>query len=75
MTRLAPISPKKLCRVLEKEGFEAVRRKGSHVFYKHADGRATVVPFHKGEDIGRGLLRKIFRDVKWDAEYFNSLRK
>jgi len=33
-------------KVLEKIGFKVVRQKGSHVYLKHPDGRATVVPGH-----------------------------
>jgi predicted RNA binding protein YcfA (HicA-like mRNA interferase family) len=31
---------------------------------KHPDGRMTVVPMHKGELLGRGILRKIARDAQ-----------
>jgi len=37
---------------------------------RHPDGRTTVVPIHTGEDIGRGLLRKIIRDARLDVEEF-----
>jgi predicted RNA binding protein YcfA (HicA-like mRNA interferase family) len=40
------------------------RKRGSHVFLKHDDGRATVVPIHSRETIGPGLLSKILRDVE-----------
>ncbi|MGH6919754.1 MAG: type II toxin-antitoxin system HicA family toxin [Geminicoccaceae bacterium] len=30
-------------RVLQGRGFARVRQKGSHVFYRHADGRTTTV--------------------------------
>jgi HicA toxin of bacterial toxin-antitoxin, len=30
-------------RVLQRLGFARVRQKGSHVFYRHADGRTTTV--------------------------------
>jgi predicted RNA binding protein YcfA (HicA-like mRNA interferase family) len=55
-------SGKRLVRALEQLGFEVVRTKGSHFFLRHADGRRTVVPVHRGETIGRGLLAKILRD-------------
>jgi len=55
---------------LSKIGFEVVRQKGSHVYLRHADGRATVVPIHKGRDIDRGLLRKIIRDAKISRDEF-----
>ena len=47
-------------------GFEIVRRRGSHIFFRHPDGRTTIVPYHKGEDIPRGLLRKILHDIETD---------
>lgn len=45
-------------------GFEVVRRKGSHNFLQHPDGRCTVVPVHAGETIGRGLMAQIMRDCE-----------
>jgi len=39
MTRLAPISGRKLCKILEKLGFEKIYGKGSHVRFRHPDGR------------------------------------
>lgn len=38
---------------------------------RHTDGRTTVVPFHKGDVIDRGLLRKIIReDLRMAREDF-----
>ncbi len=36
--------------------------------FRHGDGRATTVPFHKGRDISPVLLRKIARDIGMTAE-------
>ena len=74
MARLVPISGKKLCKILEKIGFEKIQGKGSHVRYKHLDGRRTVVPVHGNEDIGRGLLRTILNQIKVDREEYERLR-
>jgi predicted RNA binding protein YcfA (HicA-like mRNA interferase family) len=52
----------RLIRALRKMGFEVIRIKGSHHFIQHQDGRCTVVPVHRGESIGRGLLAQILRD-------------
>ena len=44
-----------------------LRQEGSHMFFKHSDGRTTVAPNHPGEHIDRGLLTKIIKkdlDVK-----------
>ena len=73
MTRLPRVSGTDVVRALERDGFSVVRRKGSHVFVRHADGRTTVVPPHASETIGLGLLSKILRDVALDQERFERL--
>ena len=45
------LKPAEVCRLLERLGFNAVRQRGSHIQYRHADGRGTTVPMHKGRDI------------------------
>ncbi|MGD0996246.1 MAG: type II toxin-antitoxin system HicA family toxin [Candidatus Bathyarchaeia archaeon] len=50
-----------------------MRKQGSHVVLKHADGRLTVVPVHAGEEIGRGLLNKIIKDTGLPKEEFIKL--
>ena len=70
MPRLSPVPARKVMRALEALGFRPVRQKGSHLFMEHPDGRTTVVPIHPGEDIGRGLLRKIIRDAQVDEDEF-----
>jgi predicted RNA binding protein YcfA (HicA-like mRNA interferase family) len=49
---------------LERHGFRIVRQRGSHVRLRHEDGRVTTVSSHSGQDIGKGLLRKILRDTE-----------
>ncbi len=46
MTKLVPISGRKLCKILEKLGFQKIHQRGSHVRYKHEDVRITVVIRH-----------------------------
>ncbi len=50
-----------------------MKQKGGHIFIRHPDGRTTVVTYHKREDLGRGLLRKIIRDAKMSVEEFMRL--
>jgi predicted RNA binding protein YcfA (HicA-like mRNA interferase family) len=57
-------------RVLFRLGFEAVRQKGSHVFYRHRDGRTTTVPNHPGRNLARPLLREILREIEVTPEQF-----
>ncbi len=73
MSRLPVVHPRKMCRILESLGFELVCQKGSHRFYRHPDGRATVVPFHAGEDLGRGLVRSILREIELSRDDFIDL--
>ncbi len=73
MSRIPPLHPRKMCRLLERLGFEAIRQKGSHIYYRHPDGRATVVPYHSGEDLGRGLVRSILKDVELSRDDFLKL--
>ena len=75
MTRLAPISARELQAILSRLGFRLVRQKGSHAFWQHEDGRATIVPVHRGEDIGRGLLRQILQDVDINLDEIARLRR
>jgi len=63
MTRLPALNAKILERILFNLGFERVRQKGSHVFYRHTDGRTTTIPHHTGRDLARPLLREILREI------------
>jgi predicted RNA binding protein YcfA (HicA-like mRNA interferase family) len=60
---------------LKKAGFEVLRVKGSHHFLSHSDGRRTVVPVHRGETIGPGLMLKIVHDCEMEREEFMELLK
>lgn len=64
MTRLGIFTGKRLLKRLQKQGFQVIRVRGSHHYLQHQDGRATVVPVHAGEAIGRGLLHKILKDCE-----------
>lgn len=70
MVRLPMMKARDIIRVLRLLGFVAVRQTGSHIFFKHADGRVTTVPKHGGSDIGRGLLRQILKDIRLTPEEF-----
>lgn len=68
------LKAKDLVKVLRQLGFMAIRQSGSHMFFRHPDGRTTLVPRHAGEDIGRGLLRQILREIETTPEeFFNKL--
>ncbi len=62
MSTFPAIKGSQLIKALRRLGLEVIRIKGSHHFLQHPDGRCTVVPVHRGETIGRGLLAQILRD-------------
>ena len=68
MGHLPVLKPQEVVRQLQRLGFQEVRQKGSHKQFRHADGRATTVPFHKGRDISPILLRTIARDIGISVE-------
>ena len=70
MTKIPRLTGEDVVRRLRREGFEIARRRGSHVFLRHPDGRKTVVPVHRGETIHVGLMSKIQKDVKMSREEF-----
>ncbi len=70
MTRLSIVDFATMEKVLLSLGFQAVRQKGSHVFYRHPDGRTTTVPNHPGRDLARPLIREILREIELTPEQF-----
>jgi len=70
---LRPTKVRKVIKALGDLGFELVRTHGSHLVFKHQDGRTTVVPRHGNEEIGRGLLRDIAEDIGMSSEDFGKL--
>jgi len=73
MTKLPIVDARTMEKVLVHLGFSAVRQKGSHVFYRHADGRTTTVPHHPGRDLSRPLVRSILRDIDVSPERYTEL--
>ena len=63
MPGIPVLKPREVIAILVALGFVEVRQRGSHKQFRHADGRATTVPFHAGRDISPILLRKIARDI------------
>jgi len=70
VTRLPSLKARQVIRVLESIGFERIRQSGSHVTFRHPDGRWTIVSVHPGKTIPRGTLRKIIRDTGLTVEEF-----
>lgn len=62
-------------KLLLKLGFERVRQKGSHVFYRHPDGRTTSVPHHPRRDLARPLIKEILREIELSVGEYNEYLK
>tara|TARA_Y100000310_G_C20660086_1_gene804263 strand:+ start:491 stop:718 length:228 start_codon:yes stop_codon:yes gene_type:complete len=74
MAKLPKLTGNELAKIVEKLGFIYFRTSGSHMTYKHSDGRKTTIPHHAGQDLGPGLLSKIIRyDLKISREEFEEL--
>ncbi len=74
MPKLVPIKAKELIKILVGLGFSQRDGEGSHVFFKHPDGRTTVIPIHS-RPLSKGLLRKILNDIRLTVEEYEKLRK
>ena len=55
-------------RRLEQEGWVLERVSGSHHVFKHRATRATVVLPHPKKDLGRGLVRAIYKQANWQPD-------
>jgi predicted RNA binding protein YcfA (HicA-like mRNA interferase family) len=76
LSRLQIIDSRKMEKLLFKLGFERIRQKGSHVFYRHPDGRTTSIPHHPGRDLARPLIKEILREIELRVEeYSENLKK
>ncbi len=61
MSKLPKLTGKELGKKVEQFGFMYSHTTGSHMVYKHKDGRRTTIPDHGSEEIGPGLLNKIIK--------------
>lgn len=75
MSKLQIVDAKRMEKLLLLLGFERTRQKGSHVFYKHPDGRTTTVPHHRGRVLARPLIREILREIDVTVDAYNEFLK
>lgn len=55
-------------RRLEDEGWQLERVSGSHHVFKHSAKRDTIVLPHPRKDLGRGLVRAIYKQAGWPPD-------
>lgn len=69
MAKLPALPARKLLKALQKDGFEIVAQKGSHIRLKKmtaAGPRIVIVPNH--DEIAKGTLSSILRQAGRDRE-------
>ena len=74
MPKLPQIRPKKIEKILLNLGFIPRSGKGSHVIFKHSDGRRTVLPVHN-HPVRTGTLRAILKQADLPVKEFLKLLK
>jgi len=72
MVKLPVISGKKLIKILQSDGFEVVRQKGSHVSLSKGEYK-TVVPLHN--ELAKGTLIGILKQCGITKEKLVELLK
>lgn len=74
MTKLPrDVKAREMIKILEKSGFVETARKGSHIHYRHPDGRWTQVAVHP-KPIPIGTLRAILRQADISVEELRKRR-
>ena len=73
MGRLRVLSGKEVCKILERQGFSEIRRRGSHVVMQRRIDEGTVtVPVPDHATLAIGTLRSIIRQSGLARERFES---
>ncbi len=74
MGKLRVLSGKQVCAILERHGFEEVRRRGSHIIMQRGeeDESTTTVPVPDHKEIRKGTLRSIIRQSGVPRSEFES---
>ncbi len=57
-----PMKYDEMHRLIKQCGWEVVRQSGSHVIYRKGQ-KTYPVPYHQGKELGKGLERKILKEM------------
>jgi predicted RNA binding protein YcfA (HicA-like mRNA interferase family) len=57
-----------IIRRLEREGWNLARVTGSHHVFKNPISGETLVVPHPRKDLGKGLVRAIYKDAGWKPD-------
>ncbi|MEM3608178.1 MAG: type II toxin-antitoxin system HicA family toxin [Candidatus Bathyarchaeia archaeon] len=75
MSKITPLNPHKLIKVLQKAGFRILRQKGSHIIMIDDKETRVVIPVHLGKDVKPGLIRAIIKEAGLGREEFLKLSR
>jgi len=70
MPKLPIIKAREFIRAIRKLGFVEFHQVGSHIQFKHEDGRRVTIAVHKGKDMKKKTLRGIIEDLELSVEEF-----
>jgi len=73
VARLPELPARRVLAALRRAGFNEVRRRGSHRFLVHVDGRSLTFALHDAERVGPKLLAKLLKDASISADEFRRL--
>jgi predicted RNA binding protein YcfA (HicA-like mRNA interferase family) len=59
-------------KLLLRLGFQKIRQKGSHAFYRHLDGRVTTIPHHGARVLAQPLIKEILREIEITVDDYNT---
>jgi predicted RNA binding protein YcfA (HicA-like mRNA interferase family) len=74
MPKLPQITPKKLLKFFQKQGFIVTRQSGSHTRLVHNDGRKMTIAVHN-KPIAPGTLNSILKQANLERNLFLKLYK
>ena len=73
MAKLRVLSGPQVCKILERHGFQEVRRRGSHiVMQRRVEGSTVTVPVPDHREIRIGTLLSIIRQSRVPRSEFES---
>ena len=73
--KLPPLKTEEVLRILLQIGFQAKRKKGSHLILAKGAKR-VIIPIHEGRDLPKGTLRNIIKQSGLTKkEFLNYLNK
>ncbi|MBI4665286.1 MAG: type II toxin-antitoxin system HicA family toxin [Nitrospinae bacterium] len=67
-----PFSAREIIAKLERAGFMRKRQSGSHIIFRHPDGRQTYVAMHPG-DVPTGTFRSILKQAGMTLDEFKKV--